>query len=523
MTALVLAGTAAFPDEPPPVPVGYEAMSGADHLWRYTGKVRTAMFSSTDPAGSNMDMSNFHGIYNGEKVLAKIEGPGCICRVWSAWPSGKFKVYLDGSDEPEIKCGFRNYLRGECKGLPGDFVLGRFANYMPIPFEKSIVITAPRFHMPGYYQVSYQTYDTSVRVHSFDTETAAEDPELERAAGFWKGEASPAGHGKMFTEEVTLPLEPGTITTLFNIKGPGVIREIELKNAATASAPLPGVGLEITWDGDTEPAVNAPADAFFINRFDLRRKWPKGALDSMFIGAGDFGYRSKFPMPFEKSAAVALANYGDETVRVKGSVLWEKPNELPPNSLRFHAAWRSSDYETDVTVENTITMKDRVDPNMRYTVLDRKARGHYVGCAIFVESVGSLWWGEGDELTYVDGSPTPQIRGTGTEDEFNWSWGFNPHASPVSGTLQEMPDCGEPRAAQVIPLLRKDKCMDIRCANIAYRFRPSDYVPFESSILVTYEILGQSWKTPHLNLPTGNLSQHRGDDYSSVAYWYEAP
>ena len=55
---------------------------------------------------------------------------------------------------------------------------------------------------------------------------------------------------------------------------------------------------------------------------------------------------------------------------------------------------------------------------------------------------------------------------------------------------------------------------------IAYRFRPGDYVPFRESIKVSYEILGHSWKTSR-NPFAGSLSQQRGDDYSSVAYWYE--
>ena len=36
-----------------------------------------------------------------------------------------------------------------------------------------------------------------------------------------------------------------------------------------------------------------------------------------------------------------------------------------------------------------------------------------------------------------------------------------------------------------------------------------------------YEVLGISWLAPN-SFFTGNLSQHRGDDYASIAYWYEA-
>ena len=103
------------------------------------------LFNGSDPSGGNMDMNNYHGRYRGERLLAKIDGPGCIYRIWSAMPTGSFKVYLDGSTEAEIKCKYKQYLEGKCEGLPGDFAVGRAANYMPIPFEKSVIVTAPFF------------------------------------------------------------------------------------------------------------------------------------------------------------------------------------------------------------------------------------------------------------------------------------------------------------------------------------------------------------------------------------------
>ena len=36
-----------------------------------------------------MDMIYFHGKYRGEKIMARLDGPGCIYRIWSAMPSGK--------------------------------------------------------------------------------------------------------------------------------------------------------------------------------------------------------------------------------------------------------------------------------------------------------------------------------------------------------------------------------------------------------------------------------------------------
>lgn len=515
---LLAVGVMAGQDQPA---VGYEGLANLDRLFTWTGKVQTAMSSSTDPAAGNVDMSQFHGKYQGENILAKIEGPGCVYRVWSAMPSGRIKVYLDGSDRPEIDCGFKEYLKGECAGLPSEFALGRAANYMPIPFAKSILITAPGFHFPGYYQVSYQTYDPSVPVKSFRKSEALSAPSLAEARKVWAGGPLAGISRELTNTAVELELAPGQAAAAVKLDGAGVIRALSIKDAANPADPLTGLKLRIFWDGSSEPAVDVPLDAFFLNRFDLKTKWPGGSLKNLFVAAGPDGYTVTFPMPFRQGAVVQMVN-GDMAKKLAVKVAWEPKAELPPDSLRFHAFYRSQDYETDPTEKSVIKNKTPIDPAGNYVVLDRKGRGQYLGCAIFVESVGTTWWGEGDEMDYIDGATQPQIQGTGTEDEFNWSWGFNPHMSPVSGTLPVVPACKESIVAQLVPQLKNPECQKLTGHNIAYRFRPTDYVPFASSLKVSYEVLGQSWLAPN-SFAAGNLSQLRGDDYSSIAFWYEEP
>lgn len=500
--------------------VGYQGLAEPDHLWRWTGKVQTAMSSSTDPSGGNVDLSQFHGKFRGENILARLQGPGCIYRIWSAMPSGRIKVYLDGADRPEIDCAFKKYLKGDCPGLPPDFALGRAANYMPIPFAESIIITAPGFHFPGYYQVSYQLYDPSVPVASFRKADALTQPELAAARAVWKNGPLAAVRGELREESVTVELGAGETKELIRLEGSGVIRKLWIRNPDHAEDPLLGLTLLLRFDGKDEPAAEVPLEAFFLNRFDLKSQWPGGSLKNLFVSAGREGYAAYFPMPFGRAARVSVKG-GDKAVRVSAGLSWE-PLPLPPAALRFHAAYRQQNYETDPTAQSVITNRTPLDPATNYVVLEREGRGHYLGCALFVESVGTVWWGEGDEMTYIDGAAAPQIQGTGTEDEFNWSWGFNPHMSPVSGTLPVVPECKESIAAQILPQLRNPQCNRLTGRNIAYRFRPTDYVPFSRSIKVSYEILGQAWLAPN-SLFAGNLSQHRGDDYSSIAFWYEAP
>ncbi len=538
--ALILAGSALSDQADPEF--GYSALSNLDQLWLFSGKVRTAMFSSADPSGGNLDMKNFHGKFRGENILAQIDGPGCVYRIWSALPSGRIKVYLDGSKKAEINCDFREYLEGKCEGLPGDFSVGRTANYLPIPFAKSIIITAPGFIFPAYYQVSYQTYDSSVPVASFRKSEARSDPGLKPASELWKDFALPdkdASALKKVSEQAGL--ESGKETAALALTGPGIIRKLSFKDAFNPKNPLQDLRLKIFWDGNSEPAVDAPLSAFFINQPDLKNKWPDGSLKNIFISAGSDGYQCYFPMPFAKSAAISILNQG-RPISLKIDAWYEKRDSLPANAMRFRSRYRSQEYPAGATRENTIPINTPINPETNYVVLDQKGQGNYLGCAIFVNSVGTLWWGEGDEMTYIDGASKPQIQGTGTEDEFNWSWGFNPNMNPVSGTLPAPPECKETIIAQIFPKLINPKCQKTQGDNIAYRFRPSDYVPFNRSIKVSYEILGAAWPSPNEttkpgqpkaddsknkhreNLPIlGNLSQFRGDDYASVAYWYQLP
>ena len=60
--------------------------------------------------------------------------------------------------------------------------------------------------------------------------------------------------------------------------------------------------------------------------------------------------------------------------------------------------------------------------------------------------------------------------------------------------------------------------------NTVYRFRPADFVPFKHSIKATYERLGSTTtRLPRYKGSPVNVSTERGDDYRSVAFWYELP
>jgi hypothetical protein len=98
------------------------------------------------------------------------------------------------------------------------------------------------------------------------------------------------------------------------------------------------------------------------------------------------------------------------------------------------------------------------------------------------------WWGEGDDMIFVDGEETPSLHGTGSEDYFSDAWGMREDENPFYGCPLQEEDFQAGSKATV------------------YRFHIPDPIPFTRSILVSIE-------HGHAN--------DRADDFSSTAYWYQ--
>ena len=510
VTLGLAAGLPAVAQEKADPAVSLQALAGLDHLTVWTGQVETAMSSSTSPQNGNFDFHHFHGKSQGEEILFEHAGPGCVYRIWSARPSGTIKFYLDGANEPARQCDFEQWLKqGRCDDLPS-FHVGRDAEYLPICFAQDLRITTRGFGGMAYYQISYQLYDPSAPVKSFSPGPDLGDPRGLAAARAWwdsNGEKGEELQRPLLVEESKVNIPPGAKRVVQSLAGAGVVRELRLQDGEDAARNLSDLWLIVGSDGRAEPDLFVPADAFFANKFETRGEWPGQNWASVALAAGPFGFTSRWPMPFADGLKIEIENRGAQDRGVFCRTSRQELKELPPQTMRFRALYREQDYETNVTRQNSFGSSQAVDPATNYVVLDRQGQGHYVGCILYVKSIGPIWWGEGDENTWVDKAEwPPQIQGTGTEDEFNWSWGFRNFLSPVAGALKSYP-----------PDTPKGEVRE----NVIFRWRVSDYVPFRQSIKVSYERLASL--PLHTRYPGSliNLSHTRGDDYASVAFWYE--
>lgn len=268
-----------------------------------------------------------------------------------------------------------------------------------------------------------------------------------------------------------LTIEPGETAVLAEIEGPAAIHHIWVTIAAEPFYGRKTV-LRMYWDGETSPSVEAPIGDFFSVGHGLNRNFSSIPINCSSNGRARNCY---WYMPFRKDARVTVTNEGTRTVGAFYYYIdYRELPELAPDTPYFHAQYRQ---ETPCL------------PGKNYLILEADGRGHYVGCNLSILQRAMGWWGEGDDMIYVDGEDHPSLYGTGSEDYFCDAWGMREDESPFYGCPLQEPDFQTGAKATV------------------YRFHIPDPIPFQKSIRVTIE-------HGHAN--------DRSDYFSSVAYWYQS-
>ncbi len=306
-------------------------------------------------------------------------------------------------------------------------------------------------------------------------------------------------------------VEPGQTAVIANIEGAGCIRHIWLTSFCDAPQYLRKLVIEMYWDNEEHPSVRVPFGDFFgVGHATCRHfvSLPLSMVTRNYRGPkGSYGpaMNCYFPMPFSAAAKLQIINESEMPVKnLFYQIDYELFDEETPQDLgRFHAAWnrenpcRAIDYGIkgdDVMAADLPGNNLTGDDN--YVILEAHGRGHYVGCMLSVDNFNVSnqihpWFVEGDDMIFIDGEIwPPSLHGTGTEDYFNSAWCFptGEYAGPYHGTSL---------ASDIQEHFGKWSL---------YRFHIEDPIRFNKSIKVTIE-------HGHAN--------DQGNDYSSVAYWYQ--
>jgi hypothetical protein len=274
-------------------------------------------------------------------------------------------------------------------------------------------------------------------------------------------------------------IEAGQTFVMADIQGSGAIQHIWMTPTGNNRFNI----LRIYWDGEEKPSVECPAGDFFACGMGQYIK-----VTSLPVCVNPkSGFNCYWMMPFRKRCKITMTNI-DEKAMVLYYQIDYTLTHIPDDMAYFHAQFRRA---------NPLAYKQD------YTILDGvKGQGHYVGTYMTWGSNSPGWWGEGEIKFYIDGDKEfPTICGTGTEDYFCGSYGFE---KPQGEGYQEFntPYTGMP---QVI--------MDEKQPRFSlYRWHIMDPIRFEKDLKVTIQALG--WQSGGRYLPLQ-------DDLSSVAFWYQ--
>ena len=253
----------------------------------------------------------------GGSVMAEMEGPGCIWRIWSALTGpGHVKIYLDGKEQPAVDLPFNDYFTG--KAAPFNYPTLSYALeeqgcrgknlYFPIPYQKSCMVVAEK-DWGRYYHFNYTTYPKGTVVPTFKADLGPEEvAALKQVDGFFRerlGSDPAAARPGEETIRKSIVSHAGQTDSL-TLDGPRAITAIRgnlrCKDRADQMAAMRRLMLKITFDGQAKPAVWCPLGDFFGTApgINLYRSLPTGMTEK-----GGYAY---WYMPFAKNAVVELVN-----------------------------------------------------------------------------------------------------------------------------------------------------------------------------------------------------------------------
>jgi len=430
----------------------------------------------------------------GEYLIANIEGPGTIVRLWTAAISGRIRMYLDNSETPLFDGNANDFFH-----RPYDHFLQigsinrerfqktvyqRDASYAPIPFAQHLrVVWTGKIKDIHFYQMQVRLYPSGTKIVSFTPEDIATYKEvIDRITLVL---FDPDTHLNFKSIQAERPfagtLHQGQKREVLRLSWPGALEKLTLRiQAENMDLALRQTILHIICDGHPWGQVQAPVGDFFGAAPGIN---PYQSLP--FTVQSDGTMICRFVMPFEKSVSVRLENLGRQTVAIEGSVLpmvfsWEE------NSMHFRARWR---------VGHNITASNREVQDIPFLIAH--SQGVYVGSVSFLLNPNPIptpygnWWGEGDEKVFVDNDTLPSLFGTGSEDYYNYSW-----SSP---DIFFFPYCGQPR----------NDGPGNRGFVTNFRWHILDSIPFQENIRFYLELFSHE-RTPGLS-------------YARIGYHYSRP
>ena len=378
----------------------------------------------------------------GQYLMADVEGPGALVRLWTAAIEGTVQLFLDGQETPVWSGSANDFFQKPLDAYPQAAGLDRAvlertlyqrdAVYAPMPFARRFrLVWTGNLRRVHFYQLEVRRYAPGASVVTFRPEDLATYREtINRVIATLADPDSQLPLPSTGTERaISITLRPEQAADALVLDGAGALLRLELKvEAPERDRALRQTLLHIFFDGYPRGQVESPVGDFFGPAPGVN---PYQSLP--FTVRSDGAMISRFVMPYERSLRIRLENLGDQPVTVTGTVHTASYAWDPERSMHFRARWR---VDHDLVADGGAGVQD-------IPFLLAHGQGVYVGTTSImlnptpIPTPGGGWWGEGDEKVLVDDDRRPSLFGTGSEDYYNYSW-----SSP---DLFWFPYCGQPR------------------------------------------------------------------------------
>jgi hypothetical protein len=404
---------------------------------------RVIQVSSHDLTGGNLDGGSYDALpanplrpptfvrkEGGAFVIADLLGPGCLARIWMTAGSptqgdpssfGNLQLLFDGADRPAVDVPAADFFGGKDSRFPaplvGDHHVSSGGNYSYIPFcfARRLVVraTGSLSDSSNYFQMTFLRAPGGTATTTFDGNGAA------AAASAASSLAHPgqAPATPPFST-VSTQVHPGELVSLGRLTGAGTVRYLRFAVTPFDAATLHDLSLRVAVDGAATPQIDVPLADLFGDGLEVR---PIRSLAFGMTPADNTGYFA-LPVPYARGARISLLSNADAHVSL---TLWKGA------PVRTHSRLYGQRLVTQTQL------------GQDFPVLQAGGSGRLVSYVMDVLDPGApgsgfsggQWFMEGTERVYVDGSRSPSIYGTGTEDIFNGGYYFNggPFTLPLTG------------------------------------------------------------------------------------------
>jgi len=298
-----------------------------------------------------------------------------------------------------------------------------------------------------------------------------------------------------------LRIKGNSTKTLAEIEGPGIIKHIYFTMILQNPLDFRRAIIKMFWDNEKNPSVEVPFGDFFLIG-NCRVREINSLMMTLNKGVGgSYGFNTYFPMPFSNYARIEIENQSSSTFGGLFGSLWyhidyEILNEQFPEEIGyFHAYWNR---EKLTKISNAIHENDKnkqiwtgknITGDDNYVILDTEGVGKLVGLFLCIDNIAGGWYGEGDDMIFIDDEIwPPSMHGTGTEEIFG------------GGASPQIEFC---RPFSGFHLIENNNYSG---NNAMYRWFIQDSIRFNKKI---------KWTIEH-----GHANNFE-NDYSSVAYWYQ--